>query len=174
MCSWGKLWTTWYKKTKNLLLRCWGQKSGGCSMISANGTTKGVGTPPKALSSLTLPAPHLRDQFASLQGVSKGNYSFFCCLCEALPDFFLWPLINFYWLRSTITLVRNNININYQGQTNILHIQEKIWDGKHRYLWYYRNTSTTVIFQARAGSDKCVQYVNWFTSKEYYYPGFKV
>ena len=73
-----------------------GAKAGGCGMISANGTTKGVGTPPKALSSPTLPSAHLRAQFAPLQGVSKGNHSFFCCLCKALPDFFLWPLINFY------------------------------------------------------------------------------
>ena len=103
-----------------------GSKSRVLLMSSAPSTTEGVGTPPKALSSPTLPSAHLRAQFAPLQGVSKGNHSFFCCLCKALPDFFLWPLINFYWLKSTRTLVRNNININYQGQTNSLHIQEKI------------------------------------------------
>ena len=59
-------------------------------------------------------SPHLRDQVTSLLGESKGTYFSFMLQhgskshSKALPEFFVWSLINFYWLRSPRTLVGND------------------------------------------------------------------
>ena len=54
MLSWGKLWTTRYKRSK-LNLYFWGarNKSRVLHMVPAQSTTKGVGRPPKLPSDLT-------------------------------------------------------------------------------------------------------------------------
>ena len=59
-------------------------------------------------------SPHLRDQVTSPLGESKGTcFSFMLQHCskscsKALPGFFVWPFIHFYWLRSQRTLMGNN------------------------------------------------------------------
>ena len=124
MCSWGKFWTS-YKETKKPNCHFWRarKKSRVLRMPPAHNTTKGVGKTPKPplwpdpwthpyphpISGTSSPAP-LREQ------ASKETCYLFllppCCSRDsnkALPEFVVWPLISFYWLRRPRTLVSNTL-----------------------------------------------------------------
>ena len=130
ICSWGKLWTTRYKETKKTqppLLKSRENKQGVGSkgrvlrMPPALNTTKAVGHPPKpALQPNPGHTPTLtpyKEPAWSPWEVSKhGNlllvFAPLCCSRDpnkAFPEFLVWPLINFYWLRRPRTLVGNRI-----------------------------------------------------------------
>lgn len=106
-----KLWTTWYRKTKKPTCHFWGVrgKSGGCGtdLCKRHHQRGGQTTKP----SPGWPYPH------PFEGTSLPHWGseqgklllFFAVSTNPCPDFFLWPLINFYWLRSTRTLVRNKL-----------------------------------------------------------------
>jgi len=83
-------------------------------------TTKA--TPQAWLLDTPLPSPHIRNQGALPRWVSKrGNLLFILtpCFCsrspkKTLPEFPVWPLINFYWLRRPRTLVGNRRGNGYR------------------------------------------------------------
>ena len=95
-----------------------GSKSRVLLMSSAPSTTEGVGTPPKPAlrpASGTCPYPHPNEKWACpTAGKEQGNMLFVlapsCCSrgpSKALPEFLIWPPINFYWSRRPRTLVGN-------------------------------------------------------------------
>ena len=120
MHSWGQLWTR-YKKTKTQLplLRYWEQKQGPV----LNPCTQPYRGWADYLSHPPAPPLDLRPTLTPFKGPAphpptpskKGNlllvFSPSCCSTshnKALPEFLIWPVTNFYWLKSTGTLVCNS------------------------------------------------------------------
>ena len=106
------------------LLKSYEQKQGVESksrvllMSSAPSTTKGAGTPPKPAlwrAAGTCPYPHPNEKWARpAAGKEQRNMLFvlapsYCSRGpnKALPEFPIWPPINFYWSRRPRTLVGN-------------------------------------------------------------------
>ena len=118
MYSWGKLWT---KRPKIQLpfLKIWEQKQGTvhapCTQHHLRGGQTTSATPLPQPLDTPLPSPPIRNQLAPSRWVSKqGNlllvFDLHCCSRgpnKALPEFLVWPLINFYWLRRPKSLVSN-------------------------------------------------------------------
>ena len=58
---------------------------------------------------------HIRNQLARLGEGVRGHVTCFCSPCcnrgpsKAFPEFLVWSLINFYWLRRPNTVVSNRI-----------------------------------------------------------------
>ena len=115
-----KLWTRYKKaKTQLPLLRCQEQKQGPahdpCTQHHQGGEqTTTQATPPAWPMNPPLPSPYLKDQLAVPSGSEQGKlllvFTPSCCSWspnKAFPQFLVWPLINFYWLRSPRTQVSN-------------------------------------------------------------------
>ena len=131
MCSWGKWWTIRYKKDTN---HFWGarSKSRVLRMIPAHSTTNGVGRPPKLhLMPDPLdppsPSPHLRNQLSPrhLREWARHMFLVFTPSCtraspkKALPEFLVWSLINFYWLKRPKTWAGNLSILSSKGHRNL-------------------------------------------------------
>ena len=97
-----------------------GSKSRVLHMHPAHTTTKGVGKPPKPPlwpDLWTRPYPHpIEGSSSSSLGSKEGNlllvFTPSCCHRspnKALPEFLVWPLINFFCLRRPRILVSNRI-----------------------------------------------------------------
>ena len=82
------------------------------------GWAKPLSHPPARPLDTPLPSPHIRNKLAPPRGASKQENLLFdlaprCCSRgpnKALPEFLVWPLINFYCLRRQRTLVSNTPN----------------------------------------------------------------
>ena len=110
MCSWGKLWTK-RPKSPTATSEEPGAKAGGqeqkqgtvhapCTQHHQRGGQSTKATPPAQPLDPPLPSPHGRNQLIRPpfgKQVGKGT----CCLFsvrgpnKALPEFLVWPLINF-------------------------------------------------------------------------------
>ena len=114
MHSWGKLWTIRYKKTENptAASKLSGAKAGYCAWFLHTTPPRGWANYLSHPSGPNPPSTHLRDQ---LSGSEQGNlllvFAPSCCSLspsKALPEFLIWPLVNFYWLKSSRTQVCNS------------------------------------------------------------------
>ena len=107
-----------YKKTKKKsqlpLLKSWEQKQGvqeqkqgtahaPCPQHHLRGGQKTSATPPARPLDTPLPSPHIRNPLTSHSGSEQARETvncsrFPCCRSpsKALPEFPVWPLINFY------------------------------------------------------------------------------
>ena len=135
ICRWGKLWMTKYKKTKTPTANSEGQKQGTAN-DSCTHTCKGWANhlsyplspshwSGPALTSFKAPAyppsenkqGHLFHVFPPLwYNVSPD---------KALPEFLVWPFINFYWLKSPRRLVGNSSTF-IDCWTKLLNLTEQV------------------------------------------------
>ena len=119
MSSWGKLWTTKYKKaqTQLPLMRCQEQKQGTHAWSLHTAPPRGWGDHLSHTSGSHRPTPILtpfKEPGLSTSGSEQGNLlPVLAPLCysrspsKALPEFLVCSLINFYWLKSPRTQVGN-------------------------------------------------------------------
>lgn len=112
----------------------------GCftAMISAHSTTKEwadhLGHPCSSTHQSMSTLPHVRNYPTALGEQATVCYLFQlpgCAawvLCEALPEFLIWPLFNFYWYKSLRTQVSNSNKYSRNAQD----IKERL--NKCRYI----------------------------------------
>ena len=125
--SCGKLWMTRYQKKKPLEkpnFHFWTsegknryrEQKRGTTHAPAHTTTKGVGRPPKPR---LWPDPYKERDCPPHTHLGEPASKVTCCLFslppamagtpnKALPEFPVWPLVNFYWLGKPRTLLWNN------------------------------------------------------------------
>ena len=134
---WGKLWTKWYKKAEKPNCHFWRawSKSRVLCMPPAPNTTYGVvvSHPSGHTPTLTLwkePAhPPNGEQ------VSKGTCYLStlpsCCssgLSKVLPEFLVWLLTNFDWLRKPRTLVSYSLSWDNPGPNSASQCPPNMWE----------------------------------------------
>ena len=124
MGSWDKLGTTRYKKTKNPTATSEEPRAKAkyCAWALHTAPPRGwadhLTTPPARPLDPPLPSPHIRNQLSlpspaeSKQGKLLLVFTPLCCSTSPnkdLPEFLVWLLINFCWLRRPRSLVCNRI-----------------------------------------------------------------
>ena len=136
MYSCGKLWTR-CKKIKTFSCHFWSvkSKSRALCMIPAHSSTKRWAEHPCQPSGLT---PGLASSLIPFKGPAHSSLGseqwnvllvfcpLFCSIRpnKLFPEFFIWPLISFYWLNSARILTSNN-SIGIPG--SLLERQNKVW-----------------------------------------------
>ena len=112
VCSWGNLWTTKYKKTKNptATSKVLGSKAGYCPwslhIAPPGGWADHLSHPSSLNHGPTPTLTPFKGPACPLSASEQGNllrvFIPLCCSMSpstALPEFLVWPLISFYWLR---------------------------------------------------------------------------
>ena len=144
MCSWDTLWTKRYKKTKTQLplLESWDQKQGDVHAACTHHHERG--RKPSKPPLWNDPWTHLtftpyKEQAHPSSRSKPAREPVTCSHCppcwhkgpnKALPEFLVWPLINFYWLRRPRILVHNNVKM--ESETGVMYLQAQECDNPQK------------------------------------------
>ena len=101
-----------------------------------------------------LSSPCIRNQLAPPSGSEQGNlllvFTHSCCSMspsKALPEFLVWPLINFYWLRRPRTVLGNILTLPHGGSLRNKYddLLSVLLTQGHARLWTFAHTVLSAL-----------------------------